>query len=280
MAVPRVSDAAASVASIAPGSTVAVGGMHMTAAPMTLVRELIRQQIPVGRLVTSPSTSLQADLLIGAGLVEELLSPYVGFEHLGLAPCFRRAAEGGTLRVLECDEGTIAHALYAGAGGLPFIPCAPGVERSDIPAANRSFYRWVQDPFDGSNRLCAPALRPDVALLHGAEADEAGNVLLAGFPFTDRLMALAAHRLVVQVERRVPALDPQPAGTVLPGFLVEAAVEAPGGCHPTAAPGHYDADEEAITAYLREARTPEGFAAYVEREVRREADRAPSGNPS
>src|SRR3990170_5984619 len=114
------------VASLVPaGATVGVGGMHMTAAPMALVRELVRRRVRVGRLVTSPSTSLQADLLIGAGLVEELVAPYVGFEDLGLAPCFRRAAEGGAIRIVECDEGGLSHALYAGSGGIPFIPLPP-----------------------------------------------------------------------------------------------------------------------------------------------------------
>ena len=90
----RLTSPEGAVAELVPeGCTVGVGGMHMTAAPMALVRELVRRRVQVRRLVTSPSASLQADLLIGAGLVHELVSPYVGFEDLGLAPYFRRAAE-------------------------------------------------------------------------------------------------------------------------------------------------------------------------------------------
>jgi glutaconate CoA-transferase, subunit A len=232
---------------------------------MSLVREVVRQGITVGRLVTSPSTSIQADLLIGAGLVTELMSPYVGFEHRGLAPRFRAAAQDGSLAIRECDEGTLTHALYAGAGGLPFIPCPPGLERTDLPSATPDLYRQVEDPFTGELRWCAPALRPDVAFIHCAAADEAGNVWFQGFPFTDRLMALAARELVVQVERVVPAQDmaEKPPGTTLPAFLVGAIVVAPGGCHPTASPGSYGTDEEAIGAYLAAARTPESFDAHV-----------------
>lgn len=256
---------------IAPGATVGVGGMHMTAAPMSLVREIVRQRIRIGRLVTSPSTSLQADLLIGAGLVEELISPYVGFEHLGLAPAFRRAVEGGFLAVLECDEGSLTHALYAGAGGLPFIPCPPGFDLTDIPKVNPTLYRQVQDPFTLEARWAVAAVRPDVTLVHCAEADESGNVAFGGFPFTDRLMALAGRRVIVQVERVVSQerMAAHPAGTTLPGFLISAIVVAPGGCHPTAAPGYYGRDEDAIQAYLEAARTPEGFQEYVERTILR-----------
>lgn len=258
--------AAAAVARwVPPGAAVAITGMHMTAVPMALVRELVRQRVRVGRLLTGPSASLQADLLLGAGLVDEIMSPYVGFEHLGLAPCFRRAVEGGQVRVLECDEGNMTHAFYAGAGGLPFVPCPPGIDLTDLPRVNPEFYRQVTDPFTGAVRWAVPALRPDVTLLHCREADEQGNVAFGWFPFTDRLMALAARRLVVQVERLIPAAEmaAHPPGTTLPGFLVSAVVVAEGGCRPAAAPGCYLADEEAIRAYLQAARTPEGFQAWA-----------------
>jgi glutaconate CoA-transferase subunit A len=252
---------------VSPGSVVGVGGMHMTAAPMALVRELVRARSRVGRLVTSPSASLQADLLIGAGLVDELVSPYVGFEHLGLAPCFRRAVEEGRLRVLECDEGSLTHALYAGAGGLPFVPCPPGIDLTGIPQVNPELFRQVEDPFTGESRWAVRALRPDVMLLACREADEEGNVAFGRFPFTDRLMALASRRLVVQVERLVGSaeLAAHAPGTTLPAFLVSAVVLAPGGCRPTAAPGDYRADEDELRAYLEAAREPQGFEAYVAR---------------
>ncbi len=254
---------------VPPGAFVAVGGMHLTAAPMALVREIVRQAVPIRRLLTSPSAGVQADLPIGAGLVDEIISPYVGFEHLGLAPCFRRAVEGGTLRVLECDEGSLTHALHAGAGGLPFVPCPPGVDLTDIPRVNPELYRTVPDPFTGEGTLAIRSLRPDVMLIACREADEAGNVALDRFPFTDRLMALAARRLVVQVERVVPAgaLANRAPGVTLPGFLVSALVVARGGCHPTACPCEYSADEAEVRTYLAEARDTDGFEAYVARTI-------------
>lgn len=251
------------------GSFVAVGGMHMTAAPMSLVRELVRRRVVVRRLLTSPSASLQADLLIGAGLVPEIVSPYVGFEHLGLAPCFRRAVEQGDLRVMECDEGSITHALHAGAGGLPFVPCPPGVELTDIPSASPELYARVRDPFTGEEGWAVRALRPDVMLLACREADPEGNVALDRFPFTDRVMALASRRLLVQVERVVPTSEmaARAPATTIPAFLVSGVVVAPGGCHPTASPGEYGADEDRIREYLRAARDPGGFAEDLARTV-------------
>ena len=244
------------------GAVVAVGGMHATAAPMALVRELVRQEVRISRLVPSPSSSLQADLLIGAGLVEELVCSYVGFEDLGLAPCFRRAAESGTVDVLECDEGGLTHALYAGAAGLPFVALPPGIGQTDIPRASPLLYREVADPFTGHVGWAVRALRPDVALIACSEADEEGNVAFGRMPFTDRLLALAARRLVVQVEQvvatdRIAAHEP---GTTLPAFLVSAVVVAPGGCRPTASPGWYERDEDELRAYVQAAATDEGLA--------------------
>lgn len=246
--------------------TVAVGGMHLHNNPMGLVRELIRQRRLIDRLITSPCGAMNADLLIAAGLVREIATSYVGFEHLGLAPAFRRMVESGSLRVLECDEAYITHGLTAGAGGLPFVPLPVGLEISDVAKVNPESYRVVDDPFTGQSVLAGAPIRPDVALLHAGEADAAGNAVLAGAHFVDRLMALAARTVILQVERVVPteAIGAHPVGTTLPGFLVQAVVELPGGCHPTASHGNYHYDEDHLRTYLALAATDNGAKSYLE----------------
>ncbi len=82
-------------ASIPDGSIVAVGGLSYFGAPMALVRELIRQGVRDLTLITAAVTSIQADLLIAAGAVRKIISPYVSLEELGLAPAFRKAVEAG-----------------------------------------------------------------------------------------------------------------------------------------------------------------------------------------
>jgi glutaconate CoA-transferase, subunit A len=244
--------------------------------PMELVREMVRRGRGVRRLLTSPSGALAADLLIGAGLVKEVATAYIGFEHLGLAPSYRRAAESGKVRVYELCEASIVHGLYAGAGGLPFVALPPGLELSDVSSANPDGFRSLDDPFTGDRVLVAAALRPDLAVIHAQAADERGNVIFAGAHFTDRLMAMAARSVIVQVERIAAPSEVarHPAGSVLPGFLVDAVVIAPGGCRPTAAHGEYGYDEPALREYLRLARTEEGFAEYL-----RANEMAPTGVP-
>jgi glutaconate CoA-transferase subunit A len=235
---------------------VALGGMHMHNNPMELVRELVRQRRRIRRLLTSPSAGIGADLLLRAGLVDEIATSYVGFEHLGLAPWFRLRVEAGEVRVLEMDEASICHGLYAGAGGLPFIPLPRGFDLADVCRVNPESYAVVNDPFTGDRHLAVQALRPDLALIHATEADERGNAVFKGCSFTDRLMALASRRVVLQVERLLPAgmASGHPPGTTLPGFIVDTVVVASGGCLPTAAHGEYGYDEAALTEYLASAR--------------------------
>src|SRR3954471_4915981 len=76
-----------------------VGGMHMHNVPMALVRECVRQGKRFETFFAGPSSSLAAELLIGAGLVERVVVGYIGFEHIGLAPVFRRAVEDGKSKI-------------------------------------------------------------------------------------------------------------------------------------------------------------------------------------
>jgi glutaconate CoA-transferase subunit A len=246
-------------------SLLAVGGMHMHNNPMELVRELVRRPRHIVRLLTSPSGCMAADLLIGAGIVDEVATSYIGFEHLGLAPCYRRRAESNELRVLELCEGAIGHGLYAGASGLPFVPLPSGLDLADNRRANQESYKTVINPYTGEPVVVVPAIRPDVALLHAQSADEQGNAIFSRAHFTDRLMAMASRRVILQVERLAEPdeVARASAGCVLPGFLVSAVVVAPGGCLPTASHGHYSYDEEGLREYIELSRTEEGFEAYL-----------------
>ena len=263
----EVLSAADAVEKLLPDGTdmVAVGGMHMHNHPMALVREVLRRRIRMRCLLTSPSASLAADVLVGAGLVDSVATSYIGFEHLGLAPAYRRAAESGAVEVLELCEGAIVHGLYAGAGGLPFVPLPAGLERSDVSSANPQHFRMVTDPFTGDRVLAAAALKPDVALIHALAADRHGNVYFAGAHFTDRLMAMAARTVIVQVERLTEPGEilAHPAESTLPGLFVSAVVVAPRGCLPTASHGAYGYDEAALRSYLKLARTDDGFQEYL-----------------
>lgn len=249
--------------------SLAVGGMHMHNNPMALIREVIRQGKKIKRLITSPSADINADLLLGGGSVEEILTAYVGFEHLGLAPNFRRAVEKKTVKLLECDEPFLVYGFQAGAGGLPFIPYPKGLESNDLHKINPELYSFTTDPYTGEQVMTAAPIKPSVALIHCQEADPYGNAIFKGSEFTDRQMIFAAETVVLQVEKIVPNLAERYGATRVnvPGFLVSAVVEAPYGCHPTSSHTYYTYDEDHLKVYLKACKSPESLGEYLHQYV-------------
>jgi glutaconate CoA-transferase subunit A len=248
-----------------------VGGMHMHNVPMALVRECIRQGKRFETFYAGPSSSLAAELLIGSGLVERVVVGYIGFEHIGLAPVFRRAVESGATKIdfIEADSGSMTLGLQAGAWGQPFAVLPGGLAATDLPAASPGFYRQVTNPFDGSQGFAVQAIKPSVALIHCQQADRFGNGIFKGSVFTDRLLALAAETVLLQVEGLVDnnQVLKNPSQTGIPAMRVSAVVEVNFGCHPTSSHRYYNYDDVHLRLYLQAAATEEGFADYMKQYV-------------
>ena len=263
----KVRDVHDAVAELVPerSESLWVGGMHMHNVPMALVRECIRQGKRFETLYAGPSSSLAADLLVGAGMVERVLVGYLGFEHLGLAPAFRRAAMRGTPAIVEVDSGSLLLGLQAGAAGQPFAPLPPGLALTSLPAASPDFYKRVTDPFRGEEVHAVPAIRPAVALLHCQQADEFGNGIFKGSEFSDRLAATASGTVLLQVEGTVDnsQVAKYPQQTGIPAFLVDAVVPVNFGCHPTSSHRYYNYDDVHLRLYLKAANTEAGFHEYL-----------------
>jgi glutaconate CoA-transferase subunit A len=261
------------VASLVPvkAESLWVGGMHMHNVPMALVRECIRQGKRFETFYAGPSSSLAADLLIGSGLVERVVVGYIGFEHIGLAPVFRRAIEssGSTIEFVEADSGSMTLGLQAGAWGQPFAALPEGIQATDLPATSPNFYRRVTDPFSDINYYADQAIKPSVALIHCQQADEYGNGIFKGSDFTDRLLALAADRVLMQVEGVVDnsQVVKYPLQTGIPALRIAGVVPVTFGCHPTSSHRYYNYDDVHLRLYLQAAVTQEGFSEYLKQYV-------------
>jgi len=83
------------------GMRLGLGGGPMTATPMALLREVLRQATRDLRVVVSSTGGLGADLLIGAGAVASIEFAQIVLNEFGPAPNFRRAAEAGRLHCLD-----------------------------------------------------------------------------------------------------------------------------------------------------------------------------------
>jgi len=223
------------VALVDDGDVVALQNMATQAAPMALVRELIRQQKQGLGLVVLVG-GMAVDWLATAGVIDRLIGAAVSMEQFGLCQQYRRAVEGGRIRVEELSESLLNARLGAGARNLPFLPTR-GAIGTDLIALNPDNLRLIEDPFGGDAVLACRALVPDVALVHAHRADRFGNIQYdptAIWPDI-AIMPKAAKRVLVTVEEVVDTdvLRRNPDRTILPGFTVDAVVEVPYGAHPT-----------------------------------------------
>ncbi|ORA26304.1 hypothetical protein BST13_32110 [Mycobacterium aquaticum] len=237
---------------VSDGMVVGIGGFINSGHPMTLVRQLIRDGRRELTVVGAASAGLEIDLLIAAGCVRKVISPYIGAEGLvGIGPAYRHAAQAGTIEIVETDEALYYAGLRAAAQCLPFNPWSAGLGTS-IPTVNPSITEF-NDPITGRRMLAVPAIDIDVCFLHAAASDPYGNVQHHGTSYGDTALAAAADVVIASVESVVPveSVRANPAATTIPG--ADGVVRAPFGAHPFSSDGYYVPDRTHIDEYLKAA---------------------------
>ncbi|HHS97556.1 MAG TPA: CoA transferase subunit A [Chloroflexi bacterium] len=234
-------------------------------APMSLVRELIRQGKKDLRLVGQGV--LETDLLLGAGVVSEMDLTYIGLELYGTSQVFRRAAESGRLkRIVEWSNGALTWRFKAAAMGVPFLPVRVmlGSDTFKYSAA-----KVAECPFTGQKVCLVPALILDVTLIHVHRADRYGNAQIDGISGFAHEIARASKRLIISAEEIIDTEEIRryPERTIIPYFLVDAVVHAPFGSHPGEMAYMYARDEEQLREWVEASKTEEGTQAYLDKYI-------------
>jgi glutaconate CoA-transferase subunit A len=250
----RLLEIAAALRLVPDGAVVAVGGTILHRKPMTFLRALA----DAGRrdlTVVTFAGSVDVEVLLAGGCIEELKTAYVGLGEHGFAPHFRSAAQSGQVRDQEWSEWTLLGGLRAAMMGLPFLPTRAGVGSevvADLPLGK------VDDPFGSGTYLAIPPMRPDVAVLHAWRASPAGDVQFPWPPEhlwdVDVLMARAARSVIVTVEEIVPpaTIAEDSVLTRMFGFEIDAVVHCPGGSWPTGSAPDHEPDHEALADYAKD----------------------------
>lgn len=255
MSVDKVVPLADAASLVGDGDVVALQNMATQAAPMALVRELIRAGRRDLTLVCLVG-GIGVDWLAAAGALSGLIGAAVSMEQFGLCQRYRKAVESGRVTVEELSETALNSRLGAGARNLPYLPTR-GLIGTDLIDVNDNL-RLVDDPFGGPPVVACRALVPDVALVHAHRADRHGNVQYepsALWPDIG-IMPKAARTVIVTVEEVVDSavLRRNPDRTVLPGFAVNAVVEVPYGAHPTSFYPRYGYDTRMHLEWVRAAK--------------------------
>ncbi len=256
----RLEDATALVPD---GAKLALGGVLLRRKPIAFLAALADAGRRGLRLY-SFLASLDVELLVARGAVAEVHAGYVGFEQLGFAPAFGRAVAAGEVSAFEYSELLFVSGLRASVAGLPFLPTR-GARGSDLVA--ELGLQEVDCPYTGESLIAAPAMRPDICVIHAEAADEQGNVMVPSardFLFdSDATLARAAETVIVTAERIVPTEEIRTGGALLFSLEVDAVVELPRGAWPTAVPGVYGADIDAVRTYLSAAESDADAAAVA-----------------
>ena len=233
--------------------------------PMAFTRALIARGARDLRLYCLPLTTMQGDMLIGAGCVAEVEAAAVTMGEYGLAPCFSRAYEAGRLAMRDSTCPALHTQLQAVEKGVPFMPLR-GLIGSDI-ARFRPEWRTIQNPFaDTPDEIILLPARPlDVTVFHAPYADRQGNVHI-GRRRELATLAHASREVFVTVEKIIDAdlfeTEATAAGA-LPAFNVTALAVAENGAWPVGLQDIYPPDVDELRRYFGMARTEAGFAEYL-----------------
>jgi glutaconate CoA-transferase, subunit A len=249
------------------GDAVAMEGFtHLI--PFAAGHEVLRQGRRELELIRMTPDVLY-DQLIGMGAARKLVFSYGGNPGVGSLHRFRDAIEHGWPRAIEVEEHShagMANRYAAGAADLPFA-ILRGYAGTDL--VGRTEVATVTCPFTGEELAAVPALRPDVAIVHAQEADREGNVQLWGIPGVQKEAVLASARSLVTVERLVDALEPRPGGVVIPGWVIDAVAEAPGGSRPSYSLGLTERDNGFYREWDKVSRDRDAFTAWMQEHVLR-----------
>src|SRR5467141_508805 len=141
---PSVDDAIAAI----PDGAMIVVPRESSGVPMEATRALIRRGIKRLHLVALPTSTLQADMLIGAGCVDTLETSAVSLGEFGPAPRFTAAVKSGGICIRDATCPALHAAFQAAEKGVPFMPLR-GLIGTDV-LKNRPDWKVVDNPFEDS----------------------------------------------------------------------------------------------------------------------------------
>jgi 3-oxoacid CoA-transferase, A subunit len=232
-----VDTAAAAVADIADGASLAVGGFGMSGVPTVLIAALLEQGATDLETV---SNNLGVDgfglgTLLAAGRIRRTIGSYVGNNKE-----FARQYLAGELELELTPQGTLAERLRAGGAGVPAFYTPAGV--GTLVADGGLPWRYAPDgtvavtsppkevrEFDGVRYVLERAIVADFALVHAWKGDRHGNLVYRRSAANFNPDCAAAGRITIaQVEHLVEPGEIDPDAVHTPGIHVQRVLHVPG----------------------------------------------------
>jgi 3-oxoacid CoA-transferase subunit A len=231
-----VPTAAAAVADIRSGSTIAVGGFGMCGVPITLIDALYARDVGDFEIVSNNCGSDGWGLgkMLSSGRVRRVIGSFVG-ENREMA----RQYLAGELELELTPQGSLAERLRAGGAGIPAFYTKAGVGtmvadgglpwryNPDGSVAIASAPKQVSE-FDGETFVLERAIVADVALVHAWRGDRHGNLVYRHSASNFNPVCASSARLTIaEVEELVEPGEIDPMMVHTPGIFVTRIVAVP-----------------------------------------------------
>ncbi|MER6048142.1 CoA-transferase [Streptomyces sp. NPDC001793] len=187
--------------------------------------------------ISTTAVHSSAHALALSGCARRVIAGFVGdtFPSPRPNPLYERLAEGEPFEFEAWSLLSYVQRLLAGAMGVPYAVTG-SLAGTDLAEGKGDQLWQVDDPIrPGRQVTLAQALRPDLTLVHGACADEAGNIVMFPPLGEGPWAAYAARRgVIASVERIVSSEELRELSdrVVIPGQRVLGLCEAPLGAHP------------------------------------------------
>jgi len=208
-----VSDA---LSTLQDGCSVMVGGFGVPGTPFFLINAVLASQAASLTLIKNEANEagMGVSLLVEAGRVKKLITSHLGLNSVAIA-----MMNSGSLAVEFFPQGILAEKIRAGGAGLLGIVTDIGID---------TILRRDDDVVTVAGRegMIEPSLRADIALIHAACADRAGNLVYEKSARNfNPLMATAADLVIVEAEKIVETGEIPPDQIHTPGAFVDHVVE-------------------------------------------------------
>ena len=230
--------AAAAVADIPAGATLAVGGFGLVGVPIVLIRALLEQGADELEVVSNNCgvDGWGLGALLSSGRIRRIIASYIGENRE-----FARQYLGGEVEVELTPQGTLAERMRAGGAGIPAFYTPSGV--GTVVSEGGMPWRYAAD---GSVAITSPpketkvfdslgtpreyvleqAIRADYGLVRAAKGDRRGNLVFEKSARNfNPLAAMAGRVTIAEVDELVEPGELEPDQVHLSGIYVDRIVQ-------------------------------------------------------
>ncbi len=242
-----------------------------------LFNQLVREfwdKNPEFTIINNGITATVLSLIHGR-LAKKIIASYIGdvYPSPGPNPVAQKAYLSGEVEFENWTMLTIPQRLLAGAMGWSVIPTR-SIVGSSMEEENKESFTVIDDPFVPGEKIgLMRALRPDIALVHGAAADRCGNTIITYPLGADVFGAWGAKQgVIVSAEKIVPTeyIRRHSHLVRIPSYMVKAVCEVPYGAHPAGMPNcglpefeHYFEDYDFLTESREASRDERKFSEWI-----------------